>query len=211
MEITRKCDVCKSFLVLGKDNVIFNKDKYMHFDCLVEKETNKKRGRLTKEEAIKKALELQAKNNYHIQIMILKEEFYRWIMYSYGIVSLPPYFCVKIDGITKGKHKGLAVPIPLEDLFDMWKRKKTELDKIAYRNELKGTAMSNEQRLYYDLAILVGKYDSYLKWKEKQRIAEQELMDQKLNQLSRINFGKINAKVNSSKNSINIADILNEI
>ena len=36
------------------------------------------------------------------------------------------------------------------------------LNGVAERNEIKGIKMSADQRLNYDLSILVNKYDSYL-------------------------------------------------
>ena len=48
------------------------------------------------------------------------------------------------------------------------------LNGVAERNEIKGIKMSADQRLNYDLSILVNKYDSYLKWLEKQKIIASE-------------------------------------
>ena len=68
----------------------------------------------------------------------------------------------------------MSVGIPPEHLLDMWKRKIDMLNGIADRNRTKGLVMSSDKRINYDLSILVNKYDSYLRWLEKQRIIEAE-------------------------------------
>lgn len=68
----------------------------------------------------------------------------------------------------------MSVGIPPSDLLDMWQRKIDMLNGIAKKNEVKGIHMQPEQRLSYDLSILINKYDSYLRWKEKQKILEAE-------------------------------------
>ena len=76
-----------------------------------------------------------------------------------------------MDSVYKGTMKNLNKPVPPEDLLDMWKQKRNYLEKIAEQNRKKGNEISGVQRVNYDLAILLSKYDSYLKWKDQQKIA----------------------------------------
>ena len=68
--------------------------------------------------------------------------------------------------------------IPVEDLLDMWDKKIDWLNSIAEKKKMK-SPMTQEQRILYDLAVLRNKYDSYLKWKEKQKILEVEQQSEK--------------------------------
>lgn len=82
---------------------------------------------------------------------------------------IPTTVWQKLGNIYNGTFKGMSVGIPPSDLLDMWQRKIDMLNGIAKKNEVKGIHMQPEQRLSYDLSILVNKYDSYLRWKEKQK------------------------------------------
>lgn len=209
VDVNKKCSICKEFVSLVKDNVVWDKS-YMHFDCLVKKTFKKKFNKLTLEEIQENIKKIQKENENHIQATLLKEQFYRWLQQSYGVVSIPTYFFIKIDSVLTGEYKGLTVGIPLKDLFDMWKRKKQELDKIAMSNQSKGKAMDSVGRLQYDLAILINKYDSYLKWKNKQKILAEEI--KKEAEEMKIDFNKVNKVVtNQQEKTKDISDILDEV
>jgi hypothetical protein len=212
IDINKKCSICKEFVSLNKDNVVWDKT-YMHFDCLVEKTFNKKTNKLTLEEIKENVKKIQKDNENHIQTTLLREQFYRWLQQSYGVVSIPTYFFVKIDSVLTGEYKGLTISIPLDDLFDMWKRKKQELDKIALNNKNKGKDMDNVARLQYDLAILVGKYDSYLKWKQNNKLIEQEKKEVDINNKNKIDYSKVNKNENNviKNDELNIMDFIDDI
>jgi len=212
IDINKKCSICKEFVSLEKDNVVWNKS-YMHFDCLAQKEYGKKSNKLSLEQIIENIKIIQKENESHVQQTLLRERFYRWLQQSYSIVVIPKYFFVKIDSVITGEYKGLTIPIPLEDIFDMWKRKKNDLDRIALNNTKKGNNIDSIGRLSYDLAIIINKYDSYLKWKAQNKIIEQnekEAMEIKNNKIdySKINKSENNLKINDE---INIIDLIDDI
>jgi hypothetical protein len=185
----------------------------MHFDCLAQKEYGKKSNKLSLEQIIENIKIIQKENESHVQQTLLRERFYRWLQQSYSIVVIPKYFFVKIDSVITGEYKGLTIPIPLEDIFDMWKRKKNDLDRIALNNRKKGNNIDSIGRLSYDLAIIINKYDSYLKWKAQNKIIEQnekEAMEIKNNKIdySKINKSENNLKINDE---INIIDLIDDI
>lgn len=212
VNITKKCSICKEFIFLEKDDVVYNKS-YMHFNCLVQKEFNKKTNKLSLDQIQDNIRKIQKENNFHVQKIILSERFYRWLQQSYGIVSIPTYFFVKINSVLTGEYKNLTIPIPLEDLFDMWKRKKQELDKIAMNNKNKGKSMDSIARLQYDLAILVNKYDSYLKWKQNHKIIEQnekETIELNKNKIDYFKVNKVENKITNNE-ELDITSLLDEI
>ena len=209
--VHKKCSICHEFmsLELEKDNIVWDKS-YMHVDCYVNKLFNKKRNKLTLEQIKDNVLKIQKENESHVLSALLKDSFYRWIQQSYGIVSIPTYFFQKIDSVIKGEYKGLTRGIPLDDLYDMWKRKKQELDKIALSNQSKGKSMDSVARLQYDLAILVGKYDSYLKWKTSQKVLAEEIKKQI--EEPKIDFIKINQAISKQQEDVtDINNILDEV
>lgn len=208
VDINKKCSICKLFMSLEKDDVVWDKS-YMHFNCFVEKLSTKRGNKLSLEQIQNQVRKIQKENESHIKDTILRERFYRWLQNSYNVVVIPTYFFVKIDSVITGEYKGLTIPIPLTDLFDMWQRKKNELDKIAMNNLAKGKGIDSITRLNYDLAILVNKYDSYLNWKNKQKQIAEEI---KIEEKPKIDFVKINKSVAEQKNdSTNINDILDEL
>jgi ribosome-associated toxin RatA of RatAB toxin-antitoxin module len=67
-------------------------------------------------------------------------------------------------------------------------------------------------RLSYDLAVLVGKYDSYLKWKESNKIIEQEKIETKELLKNQIDLTKIViTNKNTDNNDLDIASLIDEI
>lgn len=84
----------------------------------------------------------------------------------------------KLPQVLNGTYPNLQCAIPAKSLLDMWRRK---LDFIRKQNDKlishSDKELSKENIIHYDLAILVNKYDSYLRWLEKQKIiaAEKEV------------------------------------
>ena len=107
----------------------------------------------------------------------------------------------------------MSVGIPPSDLLDMWQRKIDMLNSIAKKNEIKGIHMQPEQRLSYDLSILVNKYDSYLRWKEKQKIleAEKEKETEKSQNIVSQSIGYTNVSKDSKVDTDDISDLVDDI
>lgn len=103
-------------------------------------------------------------------------ELYEFIYKEYNLSSLPNYMFVKISQVFTGEYgKNVREPISVFDLYDMWQRKMDYLNRQAEYNKEHGKEMTGTQRVTYDLAILINKYDSYKRWKDKQNaIHEQE-------------------------------------
>ena len=100
--------------------------------------------------------------------------------------------------------------IPVKHLLDMWQRKMDMLNGIADRNATKGKEMNPEQRINYDLAVLVNKYNSYLKWLEKQKIIEAEKEIEKNENIVSKSIGYVSHKTEKN-NSDDISDLVDDI
>ena len=93
----------------------------------------------------------------------------------------------------------------------VWKRKIDMLNGIAKKNEVKGIHMQPEVRLTYDLSILVNKYDSYLRWKEKQKILEAEKETEKSQNIVSQSIGYTNVFKDSKTDTDDISGLVDDI
>ena len=101
----------------------------------------------------------------------IRRQFTDWLHEKYGASYLPKHFYILLDQVYKGTYKGLAQPVPIEDLWDMWERKFPQLEQLYVKNCARGKNMDGMARIMYDLSILLSKYDSYLEWKSRQSAA----------------------------------------
>ena len=217
--ITRKCSICKEPIYINdinEDFFITSKNEvrsYTHTNCYIQKQTTKKRSPKTIEEC-QEYIEQCKQNNKAIEKKkSIKNELYEFLFDMYDISYFPQYFYVKMDSIYKGTMKNLSKPVPPEDLLDMWKQKKNYLDKVAEQNRKKGNEIFGVNRVNYDLAILLSKYDSYLKWKEKQKIAIAELSEIKKRDVEKIEYTDVTRpkRVGTTDNKVDINSMLDEI
>lgn len=217
--ITRKCSICKEPIYINdinEDFFITSKNEvrsYTHTNCYIQKQTTKKRSPKTIEEC-QEYIEQCKQNNKAIEKKkSIKNELYEFLFDMYDISYFPQYFYVKMDSIYKGTMKNLSKPVPPEDLLDMWKQKKNYLDKVAEQNRKKGNEIFGVNRVNYDLAILLSKYDSYLKWKEQQKIAIAELGEIKKRDVEKIEYTDVTRpkRVGTTDNKVDINSMLDEI
>lgn len=133
-----------------------------------------------------------------------------FIYKEYGLTFLPNYFFVNLSKIYKGEYKNLKEPIPVEDLFDMWQKKMDYLNKTYAYNKEHGKDMNGVQRVSYDLAILLNKYDSYKRWKDKQAAIHEQEREYKEQYVKSKIFQKIQPKCQCQDNN-DITDLIDEI
>lgn len=179
----RICFECGKPIEFNKDNIdeVIKFEKYCyHYDCFI----NACKRKIQKTNASpkwSKALESidiikeETKKYFNISDDLQKDDLYQFLLSNYNIDEVPQYVFIKLQEVYSGKRKGLTCEIPPEDLLDMWKRKMNSLNKIRAKNIVLGKKMNVGQQINYDLSILVNKYDSYLKWKRKNKILEQDV------------------------------------
>lgn len=218
--VTRKCSICKEAINITDSNEDFfiiskkGSNSYTHSKCYINHYTSPKRRKpKTLEECNAFIEECKIQNNDITKEKYIMDELYSFIFDMYEISYLPNYFYIKMDSVYKGTYKNLNKPVPPEDLLDMWKQKKNYLEKVYEQNRKKGTDIEGINRVNYDLAILLSKYDSYLKWKEQQRIAVAEIEDQKKRNIEKIEFKDVVRPQRTTKNTdrIDINSMLDEI
>lgn len=217
--ITRKCSICKEPIYINDTNEDFfitlkNEIKsYTHTNCYIEKQTTKKRSPKTVEECQEYIEQCRQNTKVTEKKKSTKNELYEFLFDMYDISYFPQYFYIKMDSVYKGTMKNLNKPVPPEDLLDMWKQKRNYLDKVAEQNRKKGNEILGVNRVNYDLAILLSKYDSYLKWKEQQKIAIAELDESKKRSIEKIEYTDVarSKRVGAFDNKVDINSMLDEI
>lgn len=216
ISIKRKCGYCGEYLYINKNNIdkaIYYDKKTYHSDCFInlckKRSTNKKVNISEKWKWISDHIITIKNDTYsHFINSIEKDEVFQFIKDAYDLTIIPTTVWHKLSNIYDGTFKGMSTGIPPSDLLDMWKRKIDMLNGIAEKNESKGIHMQPDQRLSYDLSILINKYDSYLRWKEKQRILEVEKENEKTQNIVGQSIGYIkNTKHNN--NNLDTDDISN--
>ncbi|PKR83523.1 hypothetical protein [Heyndrickxia camelliae] len=165
------------------------KGKYYHVECYVQHLIKKK---YTEEEARKKLEERMEITKNEIQETLDRDEFFQWIK-NYYDSSLPSYFCMKVSEIVKGTHDQVNEPISYVTLLDIYRTMAVYLHKNAMKKNFKKTG----QRMNYDLAVVIGNYGDYKKYKERERQSN----------LSKID---IESKIHESKNYSNIIKKVNK-
>lgn len=195
---TRKCKYCDKNIDLKTDKWLKEKKRYIHKQCLIDREIEKGHSKehidsiieqlvnqYEEEQRMKMQIDLNKRKHKEEQkIKSLedkekrkeyKTKFVQYIQNTYNLKVLPQYFFIKLSNINNGTYKGLSRGIPYEDLLDMFKRKQKQLDKMAFNKKKYGKEFKNQLgRVYFDIAVIVNQYDSYLKWREKQKKLEIE-------------------------------------
>ena len=172
--IKRKCGCCGEYLYVNKTNlndvIYYDKITY-HSNCFIEicqRKTGKRNASKKWQWALDHINSIKNDTYLHFSNSIYRDEIYQFIRESYNITIIPTTIWNKLSDIYTGTFKGMIQGIPPEHLLDMWRRKINFLNKNAKKKEIKGVYMRPDQRINYDLTILVNKYDSYLEWKRTQ-------------------------------------------
>lgn len=233
--VKKKCFQCGKdidILNINDDKIVYYDKHFFHNDCFYKwchatKNPSKKRqmaliniDKHTDEAKVvvndlieKKKITNENLNTYHNDALNEIEKWFdgadlcAFIREQYDVRNIP---WKKISQIINGTNINLSCSIPAKHLLDMWMRKMEMLNSIANRNITKGKSMTPEQRINYDLAVLVNKYDSYLKWLEKQKIIEAEKEIEKSDNIVGKSIGYVSCKVEEN-NLDDISDLVDDI
>lgn len=216
--IKRVCGCCKEDFYISNNNIddaIYYDNKTYHSSCFIN--ICNKRSKMKREDvsmkwtwALNNLPSIKQESYEHLSLAITKENVFDFIRDAYDVTIIPTTIWQKLASIYNGTFKGMTFGIPPEHLLDMWKKKIDMLNGIASRNTTKGKSMNADQRINYDLSVLVNKYDSYLKWLEKQRIIEAEKEIEKNENIVSKSIGYVSHKTEKN-NSDDISDLVDDI
>ncbi|PLR99520.1 hypothetical protein [Bacillus sp. T33-2] len=213
-----KCNYCDPVAKKGEKTIksvdterdTFIKDdkgKYYHLECF--KLHLSKRKKIIDEDEIKLIIkELTAKTQLVAKENTEKDHFLKWIMNFYD-GSLPSYFLKKLQSVRDGTHESINEPIAYGTLLDIYQYMERYLLKIAAKKKIENVS----QRMNYDLAVVLGNYGDYKKFKHKQQgfSAEKNEVDKQIkidNKLS--NIDKANKNQDHNK-EFDITDVIQDL
>ena len=204
----RKCGTCGQDIVVDRhnlDNIAFYQNRYHHVGCLVDK-ANKgiasgKRVAIW-EKLLNRIPELQEEAKKNLGHGLIRDEFNEYLLNHYDIISVPNRFWQIIEDIGNGNYrKNKCRPTDIDRIFQTWKWGQSNLDKIASNNKIKNKGPKNDdERLNYDLAIVLKHVPQYLAYEAKNKAVAAEIKN--TSAFEDIDLSKIGQKKTEKKNDV---------
>lgn len=204
----RKCGTCGQDIVVDRhnlDNIAFYQNRYHHVGCLVDK-ANKgiasgKRVAIW-EKLLNRIPELQEEAKKNLGHGLIRDEFNEYLLNHYDIISVPNRFWQIIEDIGNGNYrKNKCRPTDIDRIFQTWKWGQSNLDKIASNNKIKNKGPKNDdERLNYDLAIVLKHVPQYLAYEAKNKAVAAEIKN--TSAFEDIDLSRIGQKKTEKKNDV---------
>lgn len=142
-----------------------------------------------------------------------------WLYKVYDVNYLPSYIFVNLQKVYQGTYKNLKVPIPVEDLSEMWEQKINKFKQQAKYQESMGKTMPVVNRISYDLAILISKYDDYCAYKKRKAEMKSELEQTQANRETQVQYDNFagtqtleqKKEIQETNENLDIEKLLDEI
>ena len=215
--LIRKCAFCGEDIVLTRDDMhmVSYKKKSYHTECF----KTMCNGRVLKNnryssiysDALQNLDQLESEAKKKLMHRFVQDELNEYLIVHYDVGALSRRFWSIIADIQSGKYNGRRCkPIELETLFDMWKYYKEELDRINLRNLKQGNNIFDENRVLYDLAIIMKNYGKIQREMKKEKVAAEETKMATKTIKEKINYMSIGGK-NTEDGQKDISSIMDEI
>lgn len=214
--MVRKCNDCKGAITIDVNDikdVVYFKKYYYHKSCfekLATKKSLSKRSSSDWKEALDDGMkQIQADAKYMINYCHGRDLLYEHLLSNYDICSISTYCEDTINKVLTGTYKGKSKPISYRDFAECWVSIQPELDKIYVNNKRLGKSMSGDQRINYDLAVVVRMYPQ---WKKSQEYNKRKTENRNISEQKevKIDYNKIKT-TNESSGLGDISDLLDEI
>jgi hypothetical protein len=215
----RKCQACPNPIEIDMsdiNNVVFYKTGYYHKTCfcdLAKQKAASKRGKPADwQYALDNISELEIGAKDRLEYPFIKDSFNEYLLKNYNVVAVPDRFWEVAAALEKGIYKKKKCkPVPFKILYETWRWGQHKLNKINVQNKMAHKGPTNdEERILYDLAILVRKVPNYLSHKAKMEAMQAEI--KKETKSSRIDYDNIHqAKVESNNYFDDISSLLDEM
>jgi hypothetical protein len=209
-----KCNYCdpvtkrgeqpiKSIDTDGDDFIKDEKNKYYHLECY--KLHLKKRKKKSDEEISQIVSDRLKEQQVEIQEAKEKDRFLTWIMDFYD-GSLPSFYLKKLQSVRNGTHESIREPIDYATLLDVYGHMRNYLNKVAAKKQFNNIT----GRMNYDLAVVIGNYGDYKRYKERQSRStiEESKID---NQLSMDKKVKSVQQQKGKKDEFDITEVMDDL
>lgn len=217
--VLRKCNACNQPIEIDMNDindVVFYKTSYYHKACfcdLAKQRANSKRGKPENwQHALDNLADLETDAKYRLEYPFIKDSFNDYLLKIYNVVAVPDRLWEVAGALEKGIYKRKKCkPISIKILHEAWQWGQHKLNKINSQNKMnhKGPA-SDEDRILYDLAILVNKIPNYLSHKAKLEALQAEA--KKETKINYINYDNVQTnKVENNSGLDDISSLLDDI
>ena len=176
--ITRKCAKCKSVIEIDVDDikdVVYFENLYYHKSCFEDlatlKASNKRCSPKWKGALDDGLRQVQKDANYIINYCYGRDLLFEHLLHNYDVCVISSYIQMTVDKVVRGNYKGKSKPIPYREFAQCWIDGQSTLNKIYTNNKQVGKNMGGDQRLIYDLAVVVNRFP---KWKNAKIKLEKE-------------------------------------
>lgn len=181
---TRTCKKCKEKINIALENLnsgefVKYKSAFYHTDCFID-QANKmisknNKASITWQEALDNLDEYKSEARNVVKFTLYRDALNEHLIDNYEVAALSSYFWNVIAEIENGQYrKKRCKKISISEILDMWEYYQPELDKTYKENLRRGNEMLGEDRVRYDLAIIIKNYEKIKKGiaKEKAKAAE---------------------------------------
>lgn len=215
--IVRKCKACSKPIEIDMDNienVVFYKTLYYHKTCFCYLAKNKVESKKGKCEDWQYALdnlsefEIAAKDR--LEYPLIKDNFNEYLLKNYNVVAVPDRLWEVAATLEKGIYKRKKCkPISIKILHEAWVWGQHKLNKINVQNKMNNKGpINDEDRILYDLAVLVAKIPNYLAHKSKIEAMQAEA--KKETAINRINYNSMKRTETKQEGLDDISALLDE-
>lgn len=187
-----------------KDSYLKINARYYHEECF--KNELIKKGKMSEEEIESMIVGYQLEQHKDKLLAESKNKFYEWIKEHYQ-VTLPNYYCMRVDKITQGKDEKVYGSISYDEFLEMYSMLVNYLAKQTLNKKFKNTS----QRMNYELAIVISKYEDYKNYKEKLEEKNHQVVDIKSKIESSNKFNQVVEKARKDAEDFRVADIHDEL
>ena len=214
--ITRKCACCKDVIEIDVNDirdVVYYDKKFYHKECFVEAATKKaanKRSSLGWKNALDDGLRQITKDAvYNINYCYGRDLLFEHLLSNYDVYSISSYANMLISNVVSGKYKGRSNPILYRNLAECWIDSQSSLNNIYSNNLRLGKSMTGDQRVIYDLAVVVR---TYPEWKRKQEQKKKKIENRNVAERRKINIDYTQIQTIKTNSGLgDISDLLDEI
>lgn len=212
--ITRKCAKCRGVIEIDVDDirdVVYFDKKFYHEDCFIETATKKasnKRSSFSWQEALDDGLRQISKDaKYNIDYCYGRDLLFEHLLHNYDVCAISSYANMLISNVVNGRYKGKSKPILYREFAECWIEGQKTLNNIAFKNRQVGKEMTGDQRVIYDLAIVVNQFPKWKSAKIKAEKDKQEFINSvKFDDIDMSRIGQSNKTVKTD-----ISDISDDI
>lgn len=215
----RKCNKCKKTITIHRDdikNVIYYCNFYYHTDCLIEEAQHKlqsKRNNVKKWNDVLdniQQLEADTKEMLRKQLFMVRDTdpLNDYLLEHYNVTAVDKRVWQTVRDLENGIYrKRRCKKIDVDMLYEAWQWGQRNLDEIARKNKMNNKGpKTDDDRILYDLAILVGKIPMFLSYKKKQEDAKQEMSQVVIDEIDMSRVGQ--RKYEARRDISDIADDL---